>query len=332
MGRSEPWIIAGDFNVIASSEERRGGRPANGTNMDEFNSSMFLCGLSPVDYDGCPFTWTNGTVWQLLDRALINARWAAAYPVTRVSHFSRDQSDHAPLLIKAGLETSVRTSFRYLNMWHRHPTFWETVSTVWQGSGSGVGMHLFYSKLSSLRTQLRKWNKKEFGNIFARVQSIEDTYKQQEAEFDSRGDVSSKTRLHEARAMQHFGGSRRGMQTPPSSTQWSNSNYVARVKDEALGWIQDVDDIQDSAVRFFSALFQSSGFVPPPTLPLELPRVATEEDEGLRHLPDLEEIRAVVFSIDASSAPGPNGFGAGFLSTVLGDYQRRSTWGSAGFF
>ncbi|XP_071921878.1 uncharacterized protein [Coffea arabica] len=254
MGRSEPWIIAGDFNVIASSEERRGGRPANDNNMDEFNSSMFACGLSPVDFDGCPFTWTNGTVWQRLDMALINARWAAEYPVTRVSHLPRGRSDHAPLLIKAGSGASVRPSFRYLNMWHRHLTFRETVSTVWQGSGSGVGMHLFHSKLSSLRTQLRKWNKEEFKNIFARVQSAEDTYKQREAEFDSRGDVSSKTRLHEARAMYlrelsvecefwHQKAALRWIKKRDANTfffqsvvkQRRNANYVTRIKDEILG-------------------------------------------------------------------------------------------------
>ncbi|CDP19251.1 unnamed protein product [Coffea canephora] len=161
---------------------------------------MFTCGLSPVDFDGCPFTWTNGKIWQRLDKALINARWAAAYPVTRVSHLPRGRSDHAPLLIKAGTGSPVSPSFRYLNVWHRHHTFWET----------------------------------------------------------------------------------------------------------------DTGDIQASAVRFFSALFQSSGYVPPPTLPQELPRVSTEEDAGLRHLPDLEEIRAVVFAMDANSAPGPDGFGAGF--------------------
>ena len=62
-------------------------------------------------------------------------------------------------------------------------------------------MNLFYSKLSSLRTQLRKWSKEEFGNIFDRVKSAAETYKQREAEFDSRGDESSKLRLHEVRTV-----------------------------------------------------------------------------------------------------------------------------------
>ncbi|XP_071902708.1 uncharacterized protein [Coffea arabica] len=67
---SQPWIAVGDFNVIASSDEREGEAPANTCNMEEFNTSMFKCGLSSLAFDGSRFTWTNGSVWQQLDRAL----------------------------------------------------------------------------------------------------------------------------------------------------------------------------------------------------------------------------------------------------------------------
>ena len=50
---AEPWIVAGDINVVSSAEERSEGSPVNVTNMEEFNSSMFVCGLSSVDFDGC---------------------------------------------------------------------------------------------------------------------------------------------------------------------------------------------------------------------------------------------------------------------------------------
>ncbi|XP_027109243.2 uncharacterized protein [Coffea arabica] len=275
--------------------------------MEEFNSSMFTCGLSPVDFVGCPFTWTNCTVWQRLDRALINSRWAAAYSVTKVSHFPRGRSDHAPLLIKAGSGLTVPPSFRFSNVWHRHPAFLEMVSTVWHQTGSGVGMNLFFSMLASLRAHLRKWSKEEFGNIFARVKSAEETYKQREAEFDSNGGEPSKLRLYEARAVylrelwwsassgdkrRCCGGSRRATRTPPFFAQWLNR--------------------EGTPITFLESKMKSSGYAHSPELPSELPRVNTEKDEMLRRLPELEEIRAVVFSMDANSAPGPNGFVAGF--------------------
>ncbi|XP_071909739.1 uncharacterized protein [Coffea arabica] len=330
VGRSEPWIVAGDFNVVASTEECRGGRSANVTNMEEFNTAMFTCGLSLVEFDGGPFTWTNGKVWQRLDRALVNSRWATAYAVTRVSHLPRGWSDHVPLLIKAGSGSSISHLFRYLNVWHHHPTFFELVSRVWQEPGSGVEMNLFVSKLASLRRQLRKWSK-EFGNIFARVRSAKELYKQQEADFDSRGDDSSKIRLQEARALYlrelsveceywHQKAALWWIREGDSNTfflnsvakQRRNSNYISRVKDEASGWLLDMADIQASVVHFFSSLFKSSGYVPPPELPFELPRVELEEDEMLRRLPELEELRAVVFSMETNSAPGPDRFGVAY--------------------
>ena len=103
---SLPWLVVGDFNVISSFDERVGGSPANVTNIEEFNSAMLNCGLSSADFDGHLFTWTNGTVWQRLDRVLINAQWMDAYPVTRVSHLARGRSGHASLLIKCGLGCS----------------------------------------------------------------------------------------------------------------------------------------------------------------------------------------------------------------------------------
>ncbi|XP_071900992.1 uncharacterized protein [Coffea arabica] len=64
-------MAVGDFNVIASSDERKGGAPANTRNMEEFNTSMFKCGLSSLAFDGSTFTWTNGSIWQRLDRAIV---------------------------------------------------------------------------------------------------------------------------------------------------------------------------------------------------------------------------------------------------------------------
>lgn len=59
----EPWLIAGDFNVITSISERLGGAPPNARNMKEFNDAIFNCGLFSICFDGQPFMWTNGVMW-----------------------------------------------------------------------------------------------------------------------------------------------------------------------------------------------------------------------------------------------------------------------------
>ncbi|CDP18963.1 unnamed protein product [Coffea canephora] len=76
-----------------------------------------------MDFDGPQFTWTNGSVWQRLNRALTNVKWALAYPISRVSHLARGRSDHAPLLVKCAPRMGSPRSFRFLNVWARHPGF-----------------------------------------------------------------------------------------------------------------------------------------------------------------------------------------------------------------
>ena len=79
--------------------------------MEKFNTSMFKCGLSSLNFDSPHFTWTNGFVWQHLDRALVNEKWMVAYSILRVSHLARGCLDHAPLVIKCASAIMVHPIF-----------------------------------------------------------------------------------------------------------------------------------------------------------------------------------------------------------------------------
>ena len=116
---------------------------ANMHNIEEFNTSMFNCGLSALEFEGQPSTLTNGTMWQRLDHALVNACWMDCYPATKVLHLPRGRSDDSPLLINYGDGRSNRSSFRFLNVWSNHTQFLEVVSKKWKKSISGVGMSGF---------------------------------------------------------------------------------------------------------------------------------------------------------------------------------------------
>ncbi|XP_071909685.1 uncharacterized protein [Coffea arabica] len=255
---NQPWVVAGDFNVIAAAEEREGAAPANVQNMDEFNTSMFKCGLSAIDFNGSRFTWTNKSVWQCLDRALGNRLWSEAYPLSRVSHVARGRFDHSPLLIRCGGNKMGSSCFRFLNIWRCHPQFQEIVSEAWSKEFYGMGMVRFYNKLKTIRDKLKQWNREVFGNVSSKVVEAEQELKQRESEYNLIRDEESKIHLHEARA---------------------RYNQV-----------------------------QS-----PSELHFEVPRVTQADNELIKRLPTMEEIHKVVFGMDIQSAPGPDGFGAGFF-------------------
>nr|XP_027127722.1 uncharacterized protein LOC113743823 [Coffea arabica] len=193
---NQPWVAAGDFNVIAAAEECEGGPPANVRNMDEFNAAMFNCGLSVIDFDGSHFTWTNGSVWQHLDRALGNRLWSEAYPLSRVSHMARGRSDHSPLLIKCAGNRVGSSCFRFLNIWRRHPQFREIVLEAWNKEVYGMEMVRFYNKLEMVRDKLKQWNHEVFGNVSSKVAEAEQELKQRESEISSKGMEQPKSWSH----------------------------------------------------------------------------------------------------------------------------------------
>nr|XP_027101056.1 uncharacterized protein LOC113720378 [Coffea arabica] len=327
-----PWLLAGDFNVISSLEERVGGSPANQRNMEEFNESIGICGLAEVPFDGAAFTWTNGRVWQRLDRALMNREWADGYDLSHVSHLARGRSDHAPLLICCRNGSPPKRSFKFLNVWRGQPGFKEVVKRCWEKSVEGEGMPKFYNKLREVKGGLQVWNAQVFGNIFNNVKQAEAMMKQREEDFDTGRDPASRASLEEAKAVYaralavecEYWRQKAGikwLQVGDANTayfhsryrQRRNCNFVARIKDATGAWLEDEQDIRRSAVEFVSSLFtseQNGG--QSPTIPFTLPQLSEEDNGMLSALPELAELREVVFGLEADSAPGPDGFGAGF--------------------
>ena len=97
-------------------EERSGGSPPNARDMEEFNETISHCGLSSLKFDGPTYTWTNGVLWQRLDRAMTNGEWGDLFGFSKISHLARGRSDHALLLLKYGLSLPRGASFKFLNV------------------------------------------------------------------------------------------------------------------------------------------------------------------------------------------------------------------------
>nr|XP_027088507.1 uncharacterized protein LOC113709854 [Coffea arabica] len=327
-----PWLLAGDFNVITTAEERAGGSPANARNIEEFNAAIGTCGLAEVPFDGSLFTWTNGRVWQRLDRALMNRDWAEGYDLSHVSHLSRGRSDHAPLVITANNGRKGKSSFKFLNVWQRHSGFMEVVRQGWALPVEGLGMPKFHNKLRAVKGCLQTWNVQVFGNVFNKVKAAEAVMKQREEHFDKERDSVSRAELEEAKAAYsrslavecEYWRQKSGikwLQVGDANSAYFHSrcrqrrsyNFVARIKEQSGAWLEDIHDIRRSAVGFFSSLFASEqhGFLPP-ALPFSLPQLTSADNDRLGALPGMEELKGVVFALDADSAPGPDGFGAGF--------------------
>ncbi|XP_027158364.1 uncharacterized protein LOC113759985 [Coffea eugenioides] len=333
--RQGSWMVAGDFNIITEASERLGGAAPNTRHMEDFNQTLFHCGLTTVEFEGPKYTWTNGRVWHRLDRVVINQEWAEMCSVTRVLHLSRGRSDHAPLLIKCGSGRQGKSAFRYLNVWPRHSSFLGIVQEVWGGGGPSRTMSEFFQKLLGVKSKLKVWNKEVFRNIETRVAELERDMRAAEMQYDTGRTVEAKIVYHEARAayMKQLA-VECGFWRQKSRIKWIQerdantaffhsvvrqrraSNYISGIRSATRQWLTEVEDIKSSAAAFFQALFSSDRDTDrQPCLPFTLPQVSQGDNESILALPTTDEVREVVFSISPDSAPGPDGFGSGFYQS-----------------
>uniref|UniRef100_A0A7N0TYK2 Endonuclease/exonuclease/phosphatase domain-containing protein n=1 Tax=Kalanchoe fedtschenkoi TaxID=63787 RepID=A0A7N0TYK2_KALFE len=174
-----PWIIAGDFNVVASRQDKKGGdQLQHDGSIRDFNEFMISAGVSDCGFKGNPFTWSNNQqgvrrVWVRLDRALVNGSFMAQFPGVSVTHLDRSISDHAPLLLQLDPIQKPTYKFTYLRMWKSHATFQGTVARIWADKISCNPIQNFLQKLKKTASSLTAWNRAIFGNVDRDIRQTE---------------------------------------------------------------------------------------------------------------------------------------------------------------
>ena len=121
---NKPWVIAGDFNEPLTDEDKLGGRPVSINRSLLFIECLDRCNMVDLGFNGPRFTWTNKRdancfIQEMIDRYFMNLSWCLLYPKARVSHLTRCQSDHCPILLE-----SLPRRMNYLNRPFRFQSFW----------------------------------------------------------------------------------------------------------------------------------------------------------------------------------------------------------------
>lgn len=80
------WMIAGDFNHIASVSGKKGGLPASSHICQRMRDIMDVCSVKDMETRGPKFTWRGPIfhggqiIYEKLDRALSNDNWRIRFP------------------------------------------------------------------------------------------------------------------------------------------------------------------------------------------------------------------------------------------------------------
>ncbi|KAF9622277.1 hypothetical protein IFM89_031080 [Coptis chinensis] len=122
----DAWAVVGDFNIVSSVTERRGGRSPCITAMNEFNSFIHsnalidstTCGFN---YSWCNKRWGNKRMLQKIERMLINQKWIEVSAGWRSKILKHKLSDHSPIVgWNSCIPKPKNIPFRFRKAWKLH--------------------------------------------------------------------------------------------------------------------------------------------------------------------------------------------------------------------
>lgn len=168
------WISGGDYNMIASLEEEKGGCcriNREGSILKDFVRDNWMIDL-PTN-NGL-FTWNNKRAAPLqiasrLDRFLISDNAVHLGGAFTASILPFPGSDHWPIALQWNNPgCNSRRPFHFETFWLTHLDFHEFVRTTWQKCNptDGTKISIFQRKLKYLKGEIKRWNHFVFGNIF----------------------------------------------------------------------------------------------------------------------------------------------------------------------
>lgn len=121
------------------------------------------------------YTWNDkhggSRIFSKIDWAFVNKEWLDTLPALKVNFLMEGISDHCPLKIeKEGRPSRPKRSFKYCNVWAKHPKCLEVVQQGWQPQGIDCKMFQVVKSLKSLKKRFQVLNKEHFRNILVEAE------------------------------------------------------------------------------------------------------------------------------------------------------------------
>ncbi|XP_075091503.1 uncharacterized protein LOC142171710 [Nicotiana tabacum] len=188
-----PWSILGDFNVIMETNEKKGGRLHRLSKSLKFQ--MWFT-VERISHGLMVEKQKRKRILQRLDRVFYNDAWSSTFNISIVCYLPRIGSDHNVLLLNCSKSVTPPIKyFKFLNFWVDHPNFMDAVKGCWDEYVQGNVMYSLHQKLKSLAHYLSRWSKEYIGNVFDKIDELEQKVDQMEFRY-AHDSESNRTRLH----------------------------------------------------------------------------------------------------------------------------------------
>eukprot|EP00253_Pinus_taeda_P036190 PITA_36190 len=343
------WVTGGDFNMIASTEEKLGGCcriNRDRSLLKDFVQNNWLIDLPTAN--GL-YSWMNRRKAPLqiashLDWFLIsdNAIHLGGEFTAHIIPFSG--SDHWPIELHWNRPgNNIKRPFRFEAFWLSHPDFNDFINTTWQiyNPIENSKMARFQKKLKLLKEEIKCWNKTTFGNIFKEkeklLQELKNTQqriilegrstelaqKEQEMEEkllerDRQEEVSwrQKSRIRWLKE-----GEKNTKFFHKTTVQWRMRNQISQVNNAQGVKVETQEEIEQEFLHYFKEMSQEPNINRDEeidSITRQIPRLIIEE-QNTQHLKpiSLQEVEIAVNSLKAGKAPGPDGFMSNFFQHFL---------------
>ncbi|CAL1389652.1 unnamed protein product [Linum trigynum] len=271
-------------------------------------------------------------VQKRLDRALGSTGWAGSFPDTIVLHCTDIGSDHRALIVAdKPFKRMARRLFRFDARWVENPEVRLMVNYVWLQEEAGSPMYKLWTKLKKVRHMLYDWARVGESNSARNIRTlqgeIEAVRRANPVDWDKlrdlEGDLGRQWTTEElfwkqkSRVRWLKEGDRNSSYFHTVTRTRRRKNFIAKLRCEDGGWVEEEPDKAKMAVEFFDNLFTSEfqiGDVDArvAALPIEW-LVTTDMNQKLVAPVSADEIRRTVFSIGPTQAPGSDGFTAKFF-------------------
>lgn len=310
---SLPWIVIGDFNDIASHEEKRGHLPHPDNLVRGFNDTLQDCELYDLGMQGHGFTWEKGRgsdhwIEEPLDRAIASTDWSDMYTQAKVLNILATTSDHSALFLelKGRPMRTVGRKFKFESAWLLDPQCREIVEASWRQSSHQE----FQQRINVCGQDLWRWGSEHFRKFGRKVQSLRtllENLRSSRAVNDVRRFQATEHELKLFLAQEEIYWRQRSKQLwlkegdlntkyfHRAASHRKKSNYLQRLKNSVGDWVEG-SVMHGEILTYFADIFQSSD-CSLDFLNSFSARITTDMNERLLRPIEPDEVKGAVFSM-----------------------------------
>ncbi|XP_062075263.1 uncharacterized protein LOC133779303 [Humulus lupulus] len=356
-----PWLMAGDFNVVFYFNDQLGGRTVAAMEMVDTQRWRSIGLVDELSTSGSHYTWTNkqaaeARIYSKLDRIFKNEAWLDFFPQSE-AYVNWDMiSDHCFFIIKTitALNLGIKP-FRFFNMWADHEGFRETVLQNWTKPIKAHGLERIMKKLMRLKHVLRQFYRRAIGDVVHKYTVAKENYQSSQCQLQ-KDPHSTDLQREERSIFETFSSQSRYYDSylrQKRKINWlrigdDNTAYFhaclkqRRATNRITSFINDAGQInekfEDVVAHFLNHFRSIMGSHSTASAPIQrecfIHGGILSLDQQLRLMKPFtkKDVEAAMFSINSIKSPAPDRYGSSFFKVMWKDLGEEISDAILGFF